>query len=116
MTTAGALSERIAIDRQHEVPDGYGGFSLTWAEHHVCAAQMIYHRGGEAVEAARLRGQSIYKFRIRSCIAARAITPDMRLRDVRRGEIYNIREVDAISDRDWVYIVAESGVATGKGS
>lgn len=109
---AAALSESVIFEAEGEVPDGYGGFETDWLERHICRAAMTYHRGGEAVEAARLQGQALYKVRIRSCAAARAITPAYRMRDARRGTDYNIREVDAISDRAWVYIVAESGVAT----
>lgn len=107
-----SLWESVVFEDEGEAPDGYGGFSTDWLERHRCRAALIYHNGGEEVEAARLQGRSVYKVRIRSCQAARAITPQYRMRDARRGTIYNIREIDAISDRNWIYIVAESGVAT----
>jgi head-tail adaptor len=108
----GEQTEDLVFEAEGNAADGYGGFSIAWLAHHRCYARMTYHRGGEAVDAARLQGRSIYKVRIRSCAAARAITTAFRMRDVRRGTIYNIREVDAISDRAWIYIIAESGVAT----
>ena len=123
MTNAGRLTERVAFDAPADAPDGFGGIEIGWDKHYECAAQFIYSRGSESVDAARLQGRSIYKIKIRSCRAARAITADFRMRDVRRGpqqgigadlmpgERYQIREVDAITDRDWVYIVAEKGVA-----
>jgi head-tail adaptor len=110
--SAGRLAKSLIFEAEGNVPDGHGGFTIDWLERHRCHARLAYHRGGEAVEAARLRGASIYKVRIRSCAAARAISPEYRMRDARRGTIYNIREVDAISDRAWIYILAESGVAT----
>lgn len=113
---AGKLRERVAFDRAETTPDEAGGFRKTWAEHYACAAQVIYHRGGEEEQAARLAGARLYKVRIRSCAEARAVTTNGRMRDLRRGEVYNIREVDPVSDRAWVYIVAESGVATGDGT
>lgn len=123
MSSAGRLTERVAFDTPANAPDGSGGVEIGWAKHYECAAQFIYSRGSESVDAARLQGRSIYKIKIRSCQAARAITTDYRMRDVRRGPMagvgadtlpgdrYQIREVDAIADRDWVYIVAEKGGA-----
>jgi head-tail adaptor len=108
----GGQTESVVFEAEGNVPDGFGGFTIDWLERHRCFARLTYHRGGEEVEAARLQGRSVYKVRIRSCDAARAITPEYRMRDARRGTIYNIREIDAISDRAWIYIVAESGVAT----
>lgn len=105
------LVESVAFDEEVETPDGYGGFNRVWTQRHACRAEFIYSRGSEAVNAARLQGRSIYKVRVRQCGASRAITTDYRMRDVRRGTEYQIREVDAVTDRQWVYVVAESGVA-----
>lgn len=65
-------------------------------------ATIIYQRGDESVQAARLAGRVIYKVRIRQSADARRVTTDWRARDVRRGTEYNITEVDAITDRKWV--------------
>ncbi|ETX26565.1 head-tail adaptor protein [Roseivivax isoporae] len=108
------LIERVAFDRPTETQDGYGGTETGWSEapaSYETRAQFIYQRGSEAVEAARLTGRSIYKVRIRSSVAAREITAAWRMRDLRRGTIYNIREIDTITDRQWVYVTVESGVA-----
>ncbi|MFY0619320.1 head-tail adaptor protein [Shimia sp.] len=116
---AGDLRDKVAFDKEVVTPDGSGGHDRNWEQHHACRAQFIYSRGSETVDAARLQGRSIYKVKIRSCAVARAITTDFRMRDVRRGdqtaqlagEPYQIREVDSITDRRWIYIVVESGVA-----
>lgn len=105
------LRESVAFDEEVETPDGYGGFNRVWTQRHACRAEFIYSRGSEAVDAARLQGRSIYKVRVRQCDAAQAITTDYRMRDVRRGGEYQIREVDPVTDRQWVYVVVESGVA-----
>jgi hypothetical protein len=84
---------------------------IGWSEVYACRGEFIYSRGSEAVDAARLQGRSIYKIRIRSSADARAITSAHRMRDVRRSVEYQVREVDPITDRAWVYIVAESGAA-----
>ena len=119
-----ALRERIAFDRPTQAPDGYGGTEAGWStspDSYECWAEFIYSRGSEAVEAARLAGRPIYKVRIRSNPAAREITTDWRMRDVRRATydtkgnavtgVYNVREVDCITDRHWVYVLVECGVA-----
>jgi head-tail adaptor len=106
-----SLRESVAFDSITATPDGYGGEDRTWEEQHGCRAEFIYQRGSEAVDAARLQGKAVFKVKIRSCAAAREISTDDRMRDVRRGADYNIREVDAITDPRWVYIVVEAGVA-----
>ncbi|KJS45239.1 MAG: hypothetical protein VR71_02160 [Roseovarius sp. BRH_c41] len=111
MSGAGELSERFAFDSPTTAPDGSGGNEAGWAEQFSRAAQVIYSRGNESVEAARLAGRSIYKVKLRSDSGTRTITTDWRARDVRRNVVYNIREADAITDRAWVYLVVESGVA-----
>lgn len=109
----------MAFDEPVRAADGHGGFSKSWEQRYPCRAQFIYSRGSEAVESARLEGRSIFKIRIRQSLAARGIQQNWRMRDLRRGDLskdlpgeeYNIREVDAISDQKWVYLVVESGVA-----
>ncbi len=108
----GVLHEKVVFENEVEVDDGYGGKIITWAQQHVCRAQFIYHRGTEDVENARLQGQKVYKVKIRSCDTALTIEPDYRMTDARRGTIYNVREVDGVTDRAWVYLVVESGVST----
>lgn len=105
------LRERIAFDQPIYTPDGSGGRVRTWAQQFETRAQFIYSRGSEAVDAARLQGRSIYKIKVRSSTASRAVTTDWRMRDIRRETPYNIREVDAITDPAWVYLVVEAGVA-----
>ena len=111
MVQAGDLHERFAFD-QPDTGEGPGGVTgRVWVEKHACRAQVIYARGSEVIEAARLEGRPIYKLRIRQCDAARGITTNGRARDVRHGVEYSIREVDNITDRQWIYIVIEGGKA-----
>lgn len=116
------LNESVAFERPVSGNDGYGNkITSAWVEEYACRAEFIHSRGNEAVDAARLQGRSIYKIRIRQCDAARAITTDWRMIDERRATynggvvqsgVYNIREIDQITDRQWIFIMAESGVAT----
>ena len=110
------LREKVALDVSVSVPDGYGGHKSVWQEAFQRRAQFIYSRGSEAVDAARLTGRSIFKVKIRSSAETAAITTDWCLRDLRRGDlekdlpgtVYEIREVDAVTDPRWVYLVIES--------
>lgn len=110
--TAGRLRESVAFDSPTSAPDGYGGTEDGWSEEHACRAEFIHQRGNEAVDAARLTGSQIYKVKIRSNAESRAILAGWRMRDVRRSVVYNIRSVDSVTDRQWVWLQAESGVAT----
>lgn len=108
---AGQLRERVAFDAPVVDADG---IQTGWAAPGVATerwAEFIYQRGSESVDAARLSGKAIYKLRLHQSSAARGISTDWRMRDLRRGTEYQVREVDAISDRRWIYIVVESGVA-----
>lgn len=111
MTGAYMARESVAFDIGQSTPDGYGGSDRTWVEKYACRAEFVYQRGSEAVDAARLDGRAIFKIKTRSCAAARAITTEYRMRDVRRAVEYQVREVDAITDPRWIYVVVESGVA-----
>ncbi|AJY47851.1 hypothetical protein TM49_01575 [Martelella endophytica] len=91
---------------------GAGGVTTTvFTQRYACRAEFIYSKGSEVVEAARLEGRPIYKLRVRSCSAVRAVTTDWRLRDARRNVEYAIIEADSITDRRWTYIVIEGGKA-----
>lgn len=113
------MIDRLAFDIPVTSVDRSGGQSRVWEQRHVCRGVLGYSRGSEAVQAGRLEGRSIYRVKVRSCAAARSIQVGWRMRDLRRGdqsdplpgERYNIREVDAISDRRWIFLVVESGVA-----
>lgn len=109
--TPDALIESVAFDAPTQAADGYGGVETGWTEAYACRASFIYARGSEAIDAARLQGRAIYKVRIRQCADGRAIDASYRMRDVRRDVEYQVREVDSITDRQWIYLVVESGVA-----
>jgi len=109
--SAGTLSERAAFDELVLTDDAHGGQERGWVERHVCAAEFRYQRGAEAEVAGTLTGTARFKVKIRSCAVARQITPEWRMRDARSGVMFNIREVDAISDRSFVWIIVDGGVA-----
>lgn len=110
MVRAGQLQEAVAFDENTGGDDGFGGKLESWTERHTCRAQWVYGKGDESVKAARDGGRKAYKIKVRSCAAARAIAEAYRMRDTRRSEAWNVVEVDAITDRAWVYIVVEGPV------
>lgn len=102
------LREAVAFDRPTQ-NSGPGGITEDgWVEEYDCRAAFKYQRGSETVEAARLQGRAIYRVKIRQSVQARAITTDWRMRDLRRELTFDLVEVDAITDRRWIYIVAEA--------
>lgn len=108
---AGALREAVAFDSPTAMADGFGGQTEGWTEEFLTRARFRYLRGGETVQAARLEGRQPVVVTIRACADARAITTAWRMRDTRRGEVYNIRSIVPTDDRQFMELTCESGVA-----
>lgn len=113
--SAGKLTERVTIARRIEMnpdaPNDYGNTVAGWADEGTVAAEFRYAGGGETVMAARLAGRSIMKVVLRSSSITRQIDQTCQIRDARRGTIYQVNEVDSVTNPAWVYLVVESGVA-----
>lgn len=108
---AGDLTFKVALDAPTQTPNGQGGMLQGWAEQFTCAAHIRFLRGSETVIAARLAGRQPVVMTVRNCAAARAVTVDWRIRDLRSGLEYNVRTAPVPSqDRAWLEITAESGV------
>lgn len=108
---------RVAFDAPVAVTGAGGVVATDWVQARACWATVIYQRGGEVVEAARLEGRHVYKLRLRSVPGARMITTDWRMRDLGAGaasgefpgEPCAILQVDARGDRRWVFVTVEAG-------
>lgn len=110
--TSGQLAELVAFDVKVVTADDLGGERVTWSEAFRCRAEFRYQKGGESVQAGGLIGQATFKVRIPASSGALALTSEHRMRDARRGTVYNIVEPpDAITDRQNVWLVVTSGVA-----
>lgn len=111
---AGKLNERVAFDAPNGSTDAYGGESMAWTPGDPVAAQWIYGKGDERVQAARLAGRYAYKIKVRASSATRAVTTDYQMRDVRAGTKWNVIEVDAQSYEakrvGMVFIVVEGPI------
>lgn len=105
------MIDQFAFDEPTTTPDGYGGSEPGWAEQFKRRCTVIYQSGGEAVQAARLSGRPVYKVKLRQNADARRITTDWQARDVRRGDVYNITEVDNVTSRQWIWLVVEGRVS-----
>jgi head-tail adaptor len=105
------LYELVAFDNPRETVDDYGGVATAFGEGYRCRAKFLYLRGGETVQASRLEGRQPVVVTIRQSALARTITADWRMRDVRRGDTYNIRSIVPSNDRGWLELTCEKGVA-----
>lgn len=109
--TSGELQHRVAFDERTVIDDGLGNTEGAFAEQFKSWAAFRPRGGSESVVAARLEGRNLFGVYLRSTPQTRTIKADWRMRDVRTGDVYAVRIVDAVSDRYWVYLEAQTGVA-----
>lgn len=113
---AGQMDELVAFDRREAVDDGYGNeVSGDWKEQFRQPAEFVYQRGrgSETVMADRLQHRGPMFIRVRVCEATRRIGTEWRMRDVRRGTVYNIRDITNESSRAVFDMLVESNVNPG---
>jgi len=121
---AGQLFERVAFDRRITEPDGYGNEQQRFVEQFQRRAGFTFLRGGETVVASRLEGRQPILVRVRRDSQTLAISPDWQMRDVRNGSwqgdgsadvwsgpFYAVRSISETSDRQFLDVLVESGVA-----
>ncbi|MFQ6550499.1 head-tail adaptor protein [Aestuariibius sp. 2305UL40-4] len=101
----------VAFDAGVKVPDGYGGDEVSWQEAFRTRAEFRYESGRESVDGGGLTGTAVFKVRIRTQVSAEGLTMDHRMRDLIRGIAFNIREIDRVTDRLFIWLVVEKGVA-----
>ncbi|RVL04778.1 head-tail adaptor protein [Sinorhizobium meliloti] len=113
--SAGRMHQRLHFQKRSTVDDGYGNeISGPYETVFTAAAELIPLRGGEPVQAARLVGVQPYTVRIRSCAAAREVTPSWRIVDARNASrVMNIRTVTNPDQKNaWLDLLVDDGVAT----
>lgn len=110
--TAGAKYHAVALDAPSNADDGYGGTADGWTEQFTARAGIMYLKGGETVQAARLTGTQTAIITLRASAASAAVKTTWRLRDTRLSRVYNVREVKLTDDRKFYELLCESGVAT----
>jgi head-tail adaptor len=109
--TAQELQHRVAIDQRTTVDDGAGNRRGSFEERFKHWAAFRSRGGSEGVVAQRLEGKNVVGVYVRSNPQTRTIESDWRMRDVRTGQTYAVKIVDAVTDRNWVYIEVQTGVA-----
>ncbi|QYX58080.1 head-tail adaptor protein [Roseovarius sp. SCSIO 43702] len=97
------LFDYLAFDEPFSEADPFGGTTEGWAEVFQARATIIYQRGGESVEAARLAGRSIYKVRIRQSADARRVTTEHH-----RGRCDHRSEMGVDRDRGVTVLIAST--------
>lgn len=108
---AGELVEKVAFDAPVAASDGYGG-TETFSEQFQVRAAYLHLRGGEGVQAARLAGTHTVVIKVRASSDTRQVTSDWRVRDVRTGAAYQVRDVTPSLDRMSIDVLCQTGVAT----
>jgi SPP1 family predicted phage head-tail adaptor len=106
---AGAMNFRVAFDAPVRTPNGQGGTTLGWAQAFSCFAEIIFLRGGETVQAARLQGRQPIVAKVHSSAMARSVETDWRMRDLRSGVIYAIHSIVPSDNRAHLELTCESG-------
>lgn len=113
---AGKMREILAAEWRQAIDDGAGNvISGPYTEKLRMNASVVPVRGGlqngEVVLASRLQGIQPYVIVLRWHMAAADINTDWRLRDLRSGMIYEIKTCTTRHRRDFIDIMAVSGVA-----
>lgn len=111
-SAAGTLDRFVAFDRPVRASNGAGGSRTGWTELFEAYAEFRYQAGGEEDQGGGLSVAARFKVRIHSHAQSRALSGEDTLRDVVTGDRYNIRQIDAVSDPAFVWLVAEAGVAS----
>lgn len=109
------MHQRLHFQKRSIVDDSYGNeVAGPFETVFTTAAELIPLRGGEPVQAARLVGVQPYTVRIRSCAAARDVTPSWRIVDARNASrVMNIRTVTNPDQKNaWLDLLVDDGVAT----
>ena len=115
MPAIGAMLDRYAFQREGE-PVGAADQG-EFADVFSCAAQTVYLRGGEGVQAARLQGEQPVVITIRTCTQARQVDNTWRIVDARdRSRVFNITGVEQNAvDRGFIDILAKRAVGQPNG-
>lgn len=110
--TAQDLRYRVHCQKRGEVEDGHGNtVSGDFATVFTVRAAYRHARGGEAVMAARLENRHPVFITVRRSSDTMQITADWRLLDSRDGTVWAVRDVTHETDRQWITLLCEGGVA-----
>lgn len=105
------LQYKVHCQKRSVANDGYGNHEGDFATQFTVGAAYKHLRGGEGVLAARLENRHPNLITVRSSAGTRQITADWRLVDARDGTIWAVKDVTHETDRSYISLLTESGVA-----
>lgn len=110
--TASDLRDRVSLEKQEEVDDGYGGVTGQWVAQCERDACILLSNGGKTVIASRLQSIQPALIIVRFDAETATITAAWRLIETRSGTLYNIRTAaDMERRRRFLTMLCEAGVA-----
>lgn len=112
--TAGDLYYKVHCQKEADATDELGNpvpGGGTWQTQFTVRTAYRHLRGGESVMAGRLQGTHPQIITMRASSQTRQITPGWRLIDARDGTVFNVRDVTQETDRMFVSLLCERGVA-----
>lgn len=108
---AGDLYYRVNCQKRVETDDGRGNTVADFATEFTVWAAYRHLRGGEGVIADRLENKHPILITVRATNQTKKINSDWRLVDVRDGTEWAVRDVTAETDRQFITLLCQSGVA-----
>jgi hypothetical protein len=115
MAKIGAPNLYYKVHCQKRVPfdDGMGNTVSDFATQFSVRAAFTHLRtGGEAVMASRLENKHPMIVTLRSSTQTRQINSDWQLVDARDNSVWAVRDVTPETDRQWISLLVEKGVAS----
>ena len=112
---AGELKERVRLERRRTTDDGYGNLRGTW-QTLVCGqpARIVPAKGNEITRADRLAGISNFDIHLRKSKTAPQLSSGDRLVNERTQQIYDIRWVGNLDEKNrWLTLTCQSGDTDG---
>ncbi|EAQ34478.1 hypothetical protein NB311A_12072 [Nitrobacter sp. Nb-311A] len=109
--SAPSLYYKVHCQKRVEQDDGYGNTVSDFATQFTVRAAFVHLRGGETVIASRLENKHPMIVTLRSSTQTRQINSDWRLVDARDGTAWAVRDVTPETDRQWISLLCERGVA-----
>jgi|SRR5581483_4869977 len=107
---SGKMDKRATFRALQDVPDGMGGRSHIWVDQFTRWAHLIVAAGREAREAGRTETENMATLAVRQDALTRSVTTAWSV--AIRGELYNIRSIDATVRRGgMIEMVIQRGVA-----
>lgn len=109
---SGDLYYRVDCQKRAAVDDGMGNIvSGDWQTQFSVRAAYKHLRGGETVLASRLENKHPVIISVRRSSQTIQITADWRLVDARDGTVWAVRDVTQETDRHFIGLLCERGVA-----